>query len=130
MIQQINLDAKLNMKQGAVGVFPFVVGAWLLLMLGYGVVASIELYTQQKQLGLVSTLETANKAVRLTIAEKPNIDYAIELQNTNIQVAQVKKELMAKAKLVELLQGNQAGSKVPFSAYLNGLASQHIQGWH
>ena len=87
MIQQINLDAKLNMKQGAVGVFPFVVGAWLLLMLGYGVVASIELYTQQKQLGLVSTLETANKAVRLTIAEKPNIDYAIELQNTNIQVA-------------------------------------------
>lgn len=128
MIQQINLYAKLDMKQAVLGVFPFVVGAWLLLMLGYGVVAAVELYTQQKQLGLVSTLEAANKAVRLRMAEKPKVDYVNELQTTNIQVALLNKELMAKAKLVELLKQNQAGSKVPFSSYLDGLATQHIQG--
>jgi hypothetical protein len=128
MIQQINLYTKLDMQQAAFVVLPFVVGGWLLIMLMYGVYAGIEFYSQQKQLGLVQTLETANEAVRLKIAEKPIVDYANELQNKNIQVAQANKERIVKARLVALLQRSQPGSKVPFSDYLAGLASQHIQG--
>ncbi|MFT4713249.1 MAG: hypothetical protein ACJAVI_000610 [Candidatus Azotimanducaceae bacterium] len=128
MIQQINLYAKLDMQQTALVVLPFVVGGWLLIILVYGAFAGMEFYSQQKQLGFVQTLEAANEAVRLKIAEKPNVDYANELQNENVQVALVNKERIVKAKLIALLKRSQHGTKVPFSEYLDGLASQHIQG--
>jgi len=128
MNQQINLYTKLDLQRAALVVFPIVVGVWLLLLAGYGAYAGYELYSQNKQSGLVKTLEAANEAVRRKIAEKTTVDYASELQRATTQVELVNKERVAKTRFVELLDHNQAGSKVPFSEFLTGLADQHVRG--
>jgi len=128
MIQQINLYTKLDWAGTSRAVFPYMAGVWLLLLLGYAVYAGIELYTQQKQLVLAEKITVANEAVRRRIAEKPVINYAAEIQNSNTLVELATKERIAKTKFVELLAQGEKGSHIQFSEFLSGLAFQHVQG--
>jgi MSHA biogenesis protein MshI len=127
-LQTINLYAQLDPpKAKPVAVF-VMVGVWLLLVVGYGIVGVVLAVSEDSLKNQVTEEKRQNRQLEQQVSQRKQQDEQIDLAPLEAELLSLRKKQQRQQLLKSLLKDSMQDETGQFSEALAALARQHVRG--